>query len=75
MTEQQKKYRQTISNEMLAFWKKHQMYGDVSLLVELTGLSQPMISKALKHGAVFKQKTIDIINDFYKQREDEQQPK
>lgn len=57
-----------VSEKVLDIWKQKKSRGDVNNLVEYTGLSKPVIIKALRHGFA-KPDLILSISKYYSKKQ------
>lgn len=57
-----------ISDELFKEWRASVRYGDVNRLMKHTGLSQPVITRALNNGIIKKHKAVVMITDFFHDR-------
>lgn len=62
-------FKKNIPNQLHSEWKRLRRKGDVDKITITYGVSRSTINRALIWGYAPKQKTIDVINDYFKTRE------
>lgn len=63
-----KRWERTISADLHEAWKTLRRPGDVALIMEETGMSRPVVDRALNSGYVSLPDLIDKINSFFQSR-------
>lgn len=67
-----KEYPLTIPQELFDAWVKLRRTNDISTITRLSGLSRPLIDRALKYGYIKNDNLVKIITEFYKKRIDDE---
>lgn len=64
------KFKQTISKDLFTAWKAAKRPGDVTKIATSTGMSYPVIQRALKYGYVNNSSLVEQISNYFKNRKD-----
>lgn len=71
----EERYPQTIPQDLFDAWKIMLRFGDVKQIVKSTGISRPIIDRAIKYGHV-KNASANVtkkISDFFEKRHNKEQ--